>query len=64
MKMYSLIWGQLSKTSQSKIETHQNSIQCKASYDSLGLLQIIREFVVKSNDEQYKYEGEYQAKHA
>jgi hypothetical protein len=45
MKLYSLIWGQSTKTTQSKIETHQNFTQCKAGYYSLGLLKIIREFL-------------------
>jgi hypothetical protein len=34
----------------------------KASYDSLGLLKIKREFVFKSDDRQYKYCAEDQAK--
>jgi hypothetical protein len=63
IKLYSLIWGQSTKTTQSKIETHQNFTQCKASYYSLGLLKIIREFVFKS-DRQYKYKVEDQAKRA
>jgi hypothetical protein len=28
MKLYSLVWGQCSKTTQSKIETHQDCQQC------------------------------------
>ncbi len=62
MKLYSLLWGQSSKTTQSKIETHQHFKQCKSEYNSLGLLQIIREFVFKSDDRQYKYKAEDQAK--
>ncbi len=58
MKLYSLIWGQSSKTTQSKVETHLNFADCKASYDSLGLLKIIREFIFKSDDSQYKYKAE------
>jgi hypothetical protein len=64
MKLYSLIWGQSSKTTQSKLETHANFDQCKTEYDSLGLLKIIREFVFKSDDRQYKYKAEDQAKRA
>ncbi len=64
MKLYSLIWGQSSKTTQSKLETHLNFEQCKTTYDSLGLLKIIREFVFKSDDRQYKYKAEDQAKQA
>jgi hypothetical protein len=64
MKLYSLIWGQSSKITQSKVETHQNFAECKASYDSLGLLKIIREFVFKSDDRQYKYKAEDMAKRA
>jgi hypothetical protein len=45
MKLYSLLWGQSSKTTQSKIETHQNYTQCKNDYDSFGQIKIIREFV-------------------
>jgi hypothetical protein len=45
MKLYSLLWGQSSKTTQSKIETHQNYTQRNNDYDSLGLIKIIREFV-------------------
>jgi hypothetical protein len=32
MKLYSLIWGQSSKSTQSKVETHQNFSIVKASY--------------------------------
>ena len=64
MKLYSLVWGQSSKTTQSKIETHASYQQCKSRYDSLGLLKIIREFVFKSDDRQYKYKAEDQAKRA
>jgi hypothetical protein len=45
MKLFSLIWGQSSKTTQSKVETHLNFATCKNDYDSLGLLKILREFV-------------------
>jgi hypothetical protein len=41
MKLYSLIWGQSSKSTQSKIETHQDFDNCKSSYNSLKLLKII-----------------------
>jgi hypothetical protein len=58
MKLYSLIWGQSSKTTQSKVETHLNFADAKTSYDSLGLLKIIREFIFKSDDRQYKYKAE------
>jgi hypothetical protein len=58
MKLYSLIWDQSSKTTQSKVETHQNYVNCKSSYDSLGLLKIIRGFIFKSNNRQYKYKAE------
>jgi hypothetical protein len=64
MKLYSLLWGQSSKTTQSKVETHLNYEQCKNDYDSLGLLKILREFVFKSDDRQYKYKAEDQAKRA
>jgi hypothetical protein len=62
MKLYSLLWGQSSKTTQSKVETHMNFSQVKGSYDSLGLLKILREFVFRSDDRQYKYKVEDQAK--
>jgi len=62
MKWYSLVWGQCSKTTQSKIETHQDYQQCKNNYDSLKLIKIIHEFVFKSNNWQYKYKAEDQAK--
>jgi hypothetical protein len=64
MKLYSLVLGQLSKSTQSKLEAHQNFTQCKASYDSLGLLKIIQEFIFKSDDRQYKYKAEDMAKRA
>jgi hypothetical protein len=64
MKLFSLIWGQLSKTTQSKVETHLNFESCKNEYDSLGLLKILCEFVFKSDDQQYKYKVEDQAKRA
>jgi hypothetical protein len=64
MKLYSLLWGQSSKTTQSKVETHMNFSQVKNGYDSLGLLKILREFVFKSDDRQYRYKAEDQAKHA
>jgi hypothetical protein len=48
MKLFSLIWGQSSKTTQSKVETYLNFVACKNEYDSLGLLKILREFVFKS----------------
>jgi hypothetical protein len=64
MKLYSLIWGQSSKTTQSKVETHQHFNRCRTDYDSLGLLKILREFVFKSDDTQYKYKAEDEAKRA
>jgi hypothetical protein len=64
MKLYSLIWGQSSKATQSKVETHASYSQCKATNDSLGLLKIISEFMFKSDDRQYKYKAEDQAKRA
>jgi hypothetical protein len=64
MKLFSLIWGQSSKTTQSKVETHQNFATCKNDYDSLVLLRILREFVFRSDDHQYKYKAEDQAKRA
>ena len=62
MKLYSLIWGQCSKTTQSKLETHIDYQQCKKDYDSLKLIKIIKEFVFKSDDQQYKYKAEDQVK--
>jgi len=62
MKLYSLIWGQCSKTTQSQLETHLDYQQCKNDYDSLKLIKIIRDFVFKSDDRQYKYKAEDQAK--
>ncbi len=50
MKLYSLVWGQSSKSTQSKLETHLEFQQCKNDYDSLRLIKIIREFVFKSDD--------------
>jgi hypothetical protein len=50
MKLFSLIWGQSSKTTQSMVETHLNFAACKNDYDSLGLLRILHEFVFKSDD--------------
>jgi hypothetical protein len=35
MKLYSLIWGQLTKSTQSKLETHQDFQQCKSEYDGM-----------------------------
>lgn len=64
MKLYSLIWSQLSKTTQSKLQIHQNYNQWNTEYDSLGLLNIIHLFVFKSDDNKYKYKAEYQAKSA
>jgi len=62
MQLYSLIWGQWTKSTQSKLETHQDFQQCKSEYDSLKLIKIMREFVFKSDDRQYKYKAEDQAK--
>jgi hypothetical protein len=61
MKLSSLMWGQSSKTTQSKVETHQNFVQCKGSYDSLNLLKILREFF-RSDDRQYKCKAEDRTK--
>ena len=47
---------------QSKLETHLDFQQCKNNYDSLKLIKVIREFVFKSDDQQYKYKVEDQAK--
>ncbi len=47
---------------ESKLETHLDFQQCKNNYDSLKLIKIIREFVFKSDDQQYKYKVEDQAK--
>jgi len=58
MKLHSLIWGQSTKTTQSKLETHAEFSECKSEYNSLKLLKIIREFVFKSDDRQYKYKAE------
>ncbi len=38
MKLYSFVWGQSTKTTQSKLETHAEFSQCRSSYDSLKLL--------------------------
>jgi len=64
IKLYSLIWGQCTKSTQSKLETHQEFQQCKSDYDSLKLIKIISEFIFKSDDWQYKYKAEDQAKRA
>jgi hypothetical protein len=64
MKLYSLVWGQSTKMTQSKLETNQDFQQCKMDYDSLKLIKMIREFVFKSDDRQYKYKAEDQAKRA
>jgi hypothetical protein len=61
MKLYSLIWDQSFKTTQSKVETHQNYMNCISSYDTPGLLKTIREFIFKSDDRQYKYKAENMA---
>ena len=62
MKLYSLIWGQSTQTTQSKLETCSDSNQCRSDYDSLKLFKIRWEFVLKNNDRQYKYKAEDQAK--
>jgi len=62
MKLYSLVWGQSSKSTQSKIETHLEFQRCKNDYANLKLIKIIREFVFKSDERQYKYKAEDQAK--
>jgi hypothetical protein len=62
VKLYSLGWGQSSKATHSKLETHLDFQQCKNEYNSLRLIKIIREFVFKSDDRQYKYKAEDQAK--
>ena len=51
--LHSLIWGQSSKSTQSKLETHQDFNDCKSTYDSLKLLKIICEFFFKSDNWQY-----------
>jgi hypothetical protein len=48
MKLFSLVWGQSSKATQSKVETHQNYAVCKASYDSLGLLRSFENSFLKA----------------
>jgi len=53
MKLYSLVWGQSSKSTQSKIETHLEFQRCKNDYANLKLIKIIREFVFKSDERQY-----------
>jgi hypothetical protein len=58
MKLHSLIWGQSTKTTQSKLETPAEFSECKSEYNSLKLLKITREFVFKSADRQYKYKAE------
>jgi hypothetical protein len=55
MKLYSLIWGQSTKSTQSKLETHEEFNDCRTAYDSLKLIKILREFVFKSDARQYKY---------
>jgi len=40
MKLYSLIWGQSTQTTQSKLETYSDSNQCRSDYDSLKLFKI------------------------
>jgi hypothetical protein len=62
MKLYSLIWGQSTKSTQSKLETHDDFQDCKTAYDSLKLNKILCEFVFKSHHRQYKYKAEDQAK--
>jgi hypothetical protein len=62
MKLYSLIWGQSTKSTQSKLETHEEFQECRTAYDSIKLIKILREFVFKSDDKQYKYKAEDQAK--
>jgi hypothetical protein len=62
MKFFSLIWGQSTKSTQSKLETHDEFHDCKIAYDSLKLNKILCEFVFKSDDQQYKYKAEDQAK--
>jgi len=47
---------------QSKIETHQDYQQGKNNYDSFKLIKIMHEFVFKSDNRQYKYKAEDQAK--
>jgi len=61
---YMIKRGQSSKTTQSKLETHQDFAHCKSDYNSLKLLKILREFVFKSDNRQYKYKAEDQAKRA
>ena len=59
MKLYSLVWGQSSKATQKKLETHLDFQQCKNEYNSLRLIKIIWEFVFKSDD---SHKAEDQAK--
>jgi len=47
MKLYSLIWGQSTKSTQSKLETHDDFQDCRTAYDSLKLIKILREFVFR-----------------
>jgi len=61
-ELFSLIWGQSSRATQSKIKTHMNYNQCKNDYDILGLLKIMREFIFRSDDRQCHYKAEDQAK--
>ena len=62
MNLYSLIWGQSKKSTQSKLETQEEFTDCRTVYDSLKLIKILQEFVFKSDDRQYKYMAEDQAK--
>jgi hypothetical protein len=62
MNLYSLVWGQSTKMTQSKLETHKDFLQFKTVYDSLKMMKIIREFVFRSNDRQNKYKAEDQVK--
>jgi hypothetical protein len=62
MKLYSLIWGQSTKSTQSKLETHEEFHDIRIAYDKLKLIKILREFVFKSDDRQHKYKAEDQAK--
>jgi hypothetical protein len=61
MKLYSLIWGQSTKSTQSKLETHEEFNDFRTAYDSLKLIKILRKFVFKSYDRQYIYKARDQA---
>jgi hypothetical protein len=47
MKLYSLIWGQSTKSTQSKLETHEEFHDCRTTYDSLKLIKILHELSLR-----------------